>query len=71
LSGIRFTNNPSRRIALSGLVGRNYQIQSTDALGASSNWRTNATLQMTNAAIVWTDNTATNLSRFYRTVLLP
>jgi hypothetical protein len=71
LAGIRFTNNPARGIALSGLVGRSYQIQSTDALDASSNWRTNATFQLTNTPYVWPDTTATNSARFYRGVLLP
>jgi hypothetical protein len=59
-------------VALSGLVGRNYQIQSADMLTAGANtWRTNATLQLTNTPIVWTDATATNSARFYRGVLLP
>ena len=71
LVGMRITNSPSRKVALSGLVGRNYQIQSTDALGAGSNWRTNATLQLTNTPYLWTDATATNSARFYRGVLLP
>ena len=66
------TNNPTPKVALSGLVGRNYQIKSVDALTiGSSNWRTNATLQLTNTPYVWTDSTATNSARFYRGVLLP
>jgi hypothetical protein len=71
LVGVRMTNNPSPKIAVSGLVGRNYQIQSTDALGAGNSWRTNATFQLTNTPFVWTDTTATNSARFYRGVLLP
>jgi hypothetical protein len=72
LVGVRMTNNPSSKIALSGLVGRNYQIQSADVLTAgSNNWRTNATMQLTNTPYVWTDTTATNPTRFYRGVLLP
>ena len=68
---IRMTNNPSSKVAISGLVGRNYQIQSVDVLtSGSSNWRTNATLQLTNTPYVWTDTTATNSARFYRGVLL-
>jgi hypothetical protein len=72
LVGVRMTNNPTPKVALSGLVGRNYQIKSVDALTiGASNWRTNATLQLTNTPYVWTDSTATNSARFYRGVLLP
>ena len=72
LVSIGLTNNPSRKIALSGLVGRNYQIQSSDGLTAgSTSWRTNATLQLTNTPYIWMDTTATNSARFYRGVLLP
>jgi hypothetical protein len=72
LVGVRMTNNPTPKVALSGLVGRNYQIQSVDALTTgSSNWRTNATLQLTNTPYVGTDATAPNSARFYRGVLLP
>ena len=71
LVGIRLTNTPVMNIALSGLVGRKYQVQSIDALGVGNTWRTNAILQLTNTPFVWTDNTATNSARFYRGVLLP
>jgi hypothetical protein len=72
LVGVRMTNVPSRNIALSGLVGRNYQIQSADALVAGfNNWRTNVTLQLPSPTYVWTDSTATNSQRFYRGVLGP
>jgi len=71
LVGIRMTNNLSPKIAISGLVGRNYQIQSADVLIGSNNWRTNVTLQLTNTPFIWTDTTATNSQRFYRDVLLP
>lgn len=72
LVGVQMTNSPSPRIALSGLVGRNYQIQSADILTTgSNNWRTNATLQLTNTPYIWTDAAATNSQRFYRGVLLP
>jgi len=65
------TNNPTPKVAISGLVGRNYQIQSTDALGAGNNWRTNAMIQLTNTPSIWIDVNATNSARFYRGVLLP
>ena len=71
LVGVSMTNNPFPNVAISGLVGRKYQIQSSDALGAVSNWLTNTTFQLTNTPIVWTDGTATNSARFYRGVLLP
>ena len=72
LVGIELTNSPSQQIILSGLIGRNYQIQSADALTASSNnWRTNVTLQLPSTPFFWTDATATNSQRFYRAVLLP
>lgn len=72
LVGVRMTNAPSRQVALSGLVGRNYQIQSADTLTAGANsWRTNAALRLTNTPFVWADSTATNSARFYRGVLMP
>jgi hypothetical protein len=72
LVATRMTNPTPPQVALSGLVGRKYQIQSTDSLKPSSNnWITNATIQLTNSPFVWTDATATNAQRFYRGVLLP
>ena len=72
LVAVRMTNNPARAVALSGLVGRNYQIQSANALtSGTNNWRTNATLQLPTTPYVWTDATATNSMRFYRGVLRP
>ena len=71
LVSIRQTNITLMQIAISGLVGRNYQIQSIDTLGTGSDWRTNSTLQLTNMPYVWTDTTTTNSQRFYRGGLLP
>ena len=72
LIGVRPTNGPVATVALAGLLGRQYQIQSIDALSAGVNlWHTNMTLRLTNTPYVWTDATATNSSRFYRGVLLP
>jgi len=72
LVDIRSTNAPAHQLALSGLIGRNYQIQSADELPAGSNgWHTNFVLQLPNTPYVWTDGTATNSKRFYRGVLLP
>jgi len=71
LVATRQTNGQPSKVVLSGLVGRNYQIQSADVLIGANNWRTNITLQLTNTPFVWTDSTATNAVRFYRGVLLP
>ncbi len=66
------TNTPSHQLALAGLVGRNYQIQSADKLaGNSTDWRTNTTLQPPSTPYLWTDPDATNSACFYRAVLLP
>jgi len=72
LLDVRMTNTPTAKVALSGLVGRTYQIQSTDSLKPyANNWLTNSTIQLTNTPFVWADPTATNSQRFYRGVLLP
>lgn len=72
LVDVQMTNPPASQVALSGLVGRNYQIQSAKVLTAgSNNWSTNLAIQLTNTPYVWTDDTATNSARFYRGVLLP
>jgi hypothetical protein len=71
LVDIRITNNIPKKLALSGLVGRNYQIQSVNMLVASNSWQTNVILQLTNTPFDWTDSAATNSARFYRGVLLP
>jgi hypothetical protein len=72
LVGVRMTNAPSRQVALSGLIGRNYQIQSADTLNTgANNWRTNASVQLTKTPFVWADSTTTNSARFYRGVLMP
>ncbi len=71
-AAVRMTNSSPVQVALSGLVGRSYQIQSADVLMAeTNNWKTNTTLQLPSNPYVWTDLTATNSQRFYRTVLLP
>ena len=71
LVSVRQTNKQPSNVILSGLVGRNYQIQFADSLGSSSNWSTNTSLQLTNTPFIWTDVTATNAARFYRAVLMP
>ena len=72
LVSVRMTNSPAAQVALSGLVGRSYQIQSANSLTAgSNNWSTNLSIQLTTTPYVWTDSTATNSARFYRGVLQP
>ena len=71
LLGVEMASTPPAKLIFSGLIGRNYQIQSADALIGANNWRTNTTLQLTNTPFVWTDSSATNSARFYRGVLLP
>jgi hypothetical protein len=73
LVGIRMINTPSPKLVLSGLVGRSYRIEYTDALSgaAANNWRTNITLQLPADPFIWTDAAATNSRRFYRAALLP
>jgi len=71
LVGIQPTNSQFSNVLVSGLIGRNYQIQSSDTLGTTANWRTNASFQLTNTPYVWSDSTATNSARFYRGVLMP
>jgi hypothetical protein len=70
LADVQATNGAVRQVVLSGLVGRQYQIQSSDTLGISAEWQTNATVKLTNTSFVWTDTT-TNGSAFYRAALLP
>lgn len=72
LVGIRTTNNTPGQVIISGLVGRNYQIQFANSLGTdSNNWQTNLSLQLPATPYVWTDTTVTNATRFYRGVLMP
>jgi hypothetical protein len=72
LVSVQLTNNPTSSIALTGLIGRNYQIQSVTNLPAGqNNWSTNVTVQLPQTPYMWTDTTATNSARFYRGVLLP
>ena len=70
--GVQIDNSSTRGIALAGLVGRNYQIQSIGALATGTGtWTTNATVQLTNTPYIWTDTAAPSSARFYRGVLLP
>jgi hypothetical protein len=72
LVGIRLTNNPPSAVVLSGLVGRNYQIQSANVLTpGGSNWSVSAAMTLPSTPFSWSDPAATNAARFYRGVLLP
>lgn len=72
LANIETTGNFNQSVALFGLIGRQYQIQSSDSLGAAAIWQTNATFVLSNKVYVWTPPAlATNSSKFYRAALLP
>jgi hypothetical protein len=58
------------QLSVSGLTGKSYSIDYLTDLN-SSNWQTLATFPLNTSPSLWTDNQATNLSRFYRAVLLP
>jgi hypothetical protein len=48
LVDVQLATNSSHSVVLSGLVGRNYQIQSTDVLPAvAGHWHTNVVFQLT------------------------
>lgn len=57
-------------LSLSGLVGRSYRVDRNPGLDPN-NWSPLATLTLTNSPSALTDSQATNLSGFYRAVLLP
>jgi hypothetical protein len=72
LVGIRMTNLPPSSVVLSGLIGRQYQIQSANVPKPGGNkWNTSATMTLPSNPFYWTDPAATNAARFYRGVLLP
>jgi hypothetical protein len=72
LVGVRMTNSPSGAVALSGLVGRNYQIQWAETLAdGSSQWVNQSALKLPFTPYVWTAPAGTNSARFYRGVLMP
>ena len=72
LVDVRLATNSSHSLVLSGLVGRNYQIQSTDVLPAvAGHWHTNVVFQLTSMQWDWTDTNTLDAACFYRGVLLP
>jgi hypothetical protein len=72
LVSIRITAGRPPTITVSGLVGRTYSIEATNALicAGSNNWHAVATAQLTSDHWLWTD-TPTGAARLYRAVLLP
>jgi hypothetical protein len=58
------------QLSVSGLTGKSYSIDYLTDLN-SSNWQTLTTFPLNTSPSLWTDNQATNSSRFYRAVLLP
>lgn len=59
------------QLKIAGLLGRSYQIDYSTNLVTGNGWQTIETFALTNSPCNWTDATATNSARFYRTVLLP
>jgi hypothetical protein len=69
---VSMESNPDipHQFSIAGLQGHSYRIDYLDGM-QTNNWNTLATLTLTNSPVLWTDSTATNSKRFYRTVLLP
>ncbi len=65
------TDRSPGSLRLTGITGRNHQIQASDTL-VSSNWQTIGNITLTNSPQSFADPQATNFpQRFYRTQLLP
>jgi len=60
----------SPKLSICGLQNHSYEIDYKTNL-TDANWNPLATFTLTNSPCVWTDTTATNTQRFYRTSLLP
>jgi hypothetical protein len=58
------------QFSLSGLTNRSYEIQKCDALGGS-NWQPVASVTLSNAPVIWSDNSPANPNAFYRALVLP
>jgi hypothetical protein len=74
LVGIRLTGGLPPTLAISGLVGRQYGVDSADEMPLTGNplWHSVTTFPLLSNPTVIVDNTATNSrQRFYRGVLLP
>jgi hypothetical protein len=57
-------------LALEGLVGREYRIESTGDLGSPGGWEVRTNFTLATSPQTWNDPT-TSSNRFYRAVLLP
>lgn len=58
-------------LAVSGLVGRDYQIESTDDLTQPIAWNVRTNFTLTTSPQTWNDPTPSSSNRYYRAVLLP
>jgi len=58
-------------LAVSGLVGRDYQIESTDELTQPTAWNVRTNFTLATSPQTWNDPTPSSSNRFYRAVLLP
>jgi hypothetical protein len=63
--------NGASSLAVSGLVGREYQIESTGDLTFPINWQVRTNFTLTASPATWTDPSPSSTNRFYRAVLLP
>jgi hypothetical protein len=58
-------------LAVSGLVGRDYQVESADDLTQPTAWNVRTNFTLTASPQTWNDPTPSSSNRFYRAVLLP
>ena len=59
-------------LSINGPVGKTFQVEATEDLGATNGWETVASFVLTNSPSTWVDSGSTNKSqRFYRAVLQP
>jgi hypothetical protein len=72
LAGVSVNAGSPPQLKVSGALNRSYRIEYVNGLQpGSNNWQPLATISLTNSPQNWSDTTATNSQRYYRTVLLP
>jgi hypothetical protein len=70
LAGLDILQSCPIQLSISGIVGATYRIEYVTNL-ASTNWQVAGIIPLTNNRATFTDFSATNTSRFYRSVLIP
>ena len=59
-------------LSIFGPIGKTFQVEATEDLGATNGWATVASFVLTNSPATWLDSDSTNKSqRFYRAALQP